>query len=230
MATSVIKSNTVLVPRIESRIQVIRGLRVMLDVDLAALYGVQTKRLNEQVKRNRDRFPSDFLFQLTSDEKTEVVANCDHLQNLKFSKALPFAFTEHGAIQAANVLASSQAVEMGIYVVRAFVQLRQALTANADIAQRLAELEMKTESLEMSHDNFSRNTRERKPPSASSCAPTSREQVELLQMHKDGISVAEYWTELPPKAELEQKLHAILLEARERLARRGVLLGDSDEE
>jgi ORF6N domain len=154
-----IANNALLVPRIESRIQVIRGLRVMLDVDLAALYGVQTKRLNEQVKRNRDRFPSDFLFQLTADEKTEVVANCDHLQNLKFSKTLPFAFTEHGAIQAANVLASSQAVEMGIYVVRAFVQLRQALAANADIAKRLAELEMKTESLEMSHDNFSRNTR-----------------------------------------------------------------------
>lgn len=100
-------NNTLLVPRIESRIQVIRGLRVMLDVDLAALYGVQTKRLNEQVKRNRDRFPSDFLFQLTADEKAEVVANCDHLQNLKFSKALPFAFTEHGAILAANVLAST---------------------------------------------------------------------------------------------------------------------------
>ena len=152
-------SNTVLVPRIESRIQVIRGLRVMLDVDLATLYGVQTKRLNEQVKRNRDRFPSDFLFQLTLDEKAEVVANCDHLQNLKFSKALPFAFTEHGAIQAANVLASSQAVEMGIYVVRAFVQLRQSLSANVDVAKRLADLEMKTESLEMSHDTFSRNTR-----------------------------------------------------------------------
>lgn len=88
-----------------------------------------------------------------------MVANCDHLQNLKFSKALPFAFTEHGAIQAANVLASSQAVEMGIYVVRAFVQLRQALAANTDIAKRLAELEMKTESLELSHDTFSRHTR-----------------------------------------------------------------------
>ena len=84
-----IASNTLLVPRIESRIHVIRGLRVMLDVDLAALYGVQTKRLNEQVKRNRDRFPSDFLFQLTAEEKTEVVANCDHLQNLQFFKALP---------------------------------------------------------------------------------------------------------------------------------------------
>src|SRR6476620_7016832 len=96
------------------------GQRVMLDEDLAELYGVATKRLNEQVKRNRERFPSDFLFQLTASEKAEVVANCDHLAKLKFSKALPYAFTEHGAIQAANVLASAQAVEMGIYVVRAF--------------------------------------------------------------------------------------------------------------
>ena len=152
-------NNTVLAPRIEGRIQVIRGLRVMIDVDLAALYGVQTKRLNEQVKRNRDRFPADFLFQLTPAEKAEVVANCDHLQKLKFSKVLPYAFTEHGAIQAANVLASAQAVEMGIYVVRAFVHLREALSTNADVAKRLAELEMKTESLELSHDTFSRNTR-----------------------------------------------------------------------
>ena len=158
-ASNMSTNNSVLVPRIESRIQVIRGLRVMVDADLATLYGVPTKRLNEQVKRNRDRFPSDFLFQLTLDEKSEVVANCDHLQNLKFSKALPFAFTEHGAIQAANVLASSQAIEMGIYVVRAFVQLRQSLSANVDVAKRLADLEMKTESLEMSHDTFSRNTR-----------------------------------------------------------------------
>jgi hypothetical protein len=111
--------SAVLVPRIEGRIQVVRGLRVMIDVDLAALYGVPTKRLNEQVKRNRDRFPPDFLFQLTAAEKAEVVANCDHLGKLKFSKVLPYAFTEHGAIQAANVLASAQAVEMGIYVVRA---------------------------------------------------------------------------------------------------------------
>ena len=84
-----IANSTRLVPRIESRIQVIRGLPFMLDVDLAALYGVRTKRLNEQVKRNPDRFSSDFLFQLTADEKTEVVANGDHLQNLKFSKPLP---------------------------------------------------------------------------------------------------------------------------------------------
>ncbi|MDZ7920998.1 ORF6N domain-containing protein [Rhodoferax sp.] len=91
-----ITSNTVLAPRIESRIQVMRGLRVMLDVDLAALYGVQTKRLNEQVKRNRDRFPSDFLFQLTVDEKAEVVANCDHLQNLSTEPGKrPIGFLTH---------------------------------------------------------------------------------------------------------------------------------------
>lgn len=131
----------------------------MISVDLAALYGVPTKRLNEQVKRNRERFPADFLFQLTPEEKAEVVANCDHLQKLKFSKALPFAFTEHAAIQAANVLASAQAVEMGIYVVRAFVHLRQAASLHADLAKRLAELEEKTERLELSHDTFSRNTR-----------------------------------------------------------------------
>ena len=159
MSTAANTSNTALVPRIEGRIQVIRGLRVMVDVDLAALYGVPTKRLNEQVKRNRERFPADFLFQLNPAEKAEVVAHCDHLQKLKFSKVLPYAFTEHGAIQAANVLASAQAVEMGIYVVRAFVHLREALAANADVAKRLAELEMKTESLELSHDTFSRNTR-----------------------------------------------------------------------
>ena len=159
MSKATANTPTPLVPRIEGRIQVIRGLRVMIDVDLAALYGVETKRLNEQVKRNRERFPADFLFQLNAAEKAEVVANCDHLQKLKFSKVLPYAFTEHGAIQAANVLASTQAVEMGIYVVRAFVHLREAVSTNADVVKRLNELEMKTESLELSHDTFSRNTR-----------------------------------------------------------------------
>ena len=152
-------TGALLLPRIEGRIQLVRGLKVMIDVDLAALYGVPTKRLNEQVKRNRERFPGDFLLQLNAAEKAEVVANCDHLQKLKFSKALPYAFTEHGAIQAANVLASAQAVEMGIYVVRAFVRLRLAASTHADLAKRLAELEMKTESIELSHDTFSRNTR-----------------------------------------------------------------------
>ena len=146
-------------PRIESRIVVIRGLRVMIDADLATLYGAATKRLNEQVKRNADRFPGDFMFQLNAAEKAEVVANCDHLQKLKFSKVLPYAFTEHGAIQAANVLASPQAVEMGIFVVRAFVRMRELAAVHGDLAKRLDELERNTEGLALTQDAFSRNTR-----------------------------------------------------------------------
>jgi hypothetical protein len=152
-------SAPVLLPRIEGRILVLRGHKVMIDADLAALYGVPTRRLNEQVKRNRERFPDDFMFQLDTAEKAEVVANCDHLAKLKFSKVLPYAFTEHGAIQAANVLASPQAVEMGIYVVRAFVRMRELAAVHADLAKRLDELEQKTESLALTHDTFSRNTR-----------------------------------------------------------------------
>jgi len=89
---------------LEERILTIRGHKVILDADLAEAYGVSTKRLNEQVKRNRDRFPPDFYFQLTQVETSEVVANCDHLNRLKFSPVLPRAFTEHGAIMAANIL------------------------------------------------------------------------------------------------------------------------------
>ncbi len=85
----------------ESIIFYMRGEKVIIDADLARLYGVSTKRLNEQVKRNKDRFPADFMFQLTAQEKAEVVANCDHLMNLKFSRGLPSVFTEHGAVIAA---------------------------------------------------------------------------------------------------------------------------------
>lgn len=86
------------------RILLVRGERVLVDADLAQLYGVSTKRLNERVKRNERRFPPDFAFRLTKTEKDEVVANCDHLANLKFSPVLPRVFTEHGAVMAANVL------------------------------------------------------------------------------------------------------------------------------
>ena len=91
------------VGKIENRILLIRGEKVIVDADLAEFYGVSTKRLNEQVKRNKNRFPADFMFQLTQDEKSGVVANCDHLEKLKYSRALPFVFTEHGSIMAANV-------------------------------------------------------------------------------------------------------------------------------
>lgn len=131
------------VERIERHIFVLRGERVMLDADLASLYGVTTKRLNEQVKRNRDRFPPDFMFQLTDEEKAEVVANCDHLARLKFSPVLPHAFTEHGAIMAANILNSPRAVQASIMVVRAFVRLRQMLASHADLARKLEALERK---------------------------------------------------------------------------------------
>jgi hypothetical protein len=155
----VISDMALMFPRIESRILTLRHQRIIIDTDLALLYGVDTKRLNEQVKRNAERFPQDFMFQLDATEKAEVVANCDHLNKLKFSKTLPFAFTEFGAIQAASVLNSPRAVEMGIFVVRAFVRLKQAAAANADLTQRLDELEQTTERLAISHDTFSRNTR-----------------------------------------------------------------------
>ena len=126
---------------IDHRIIALRGQRVILDADLAAIYGVSTKRLNEQVKRNEDRFQADFAFQLTAAEKSEVVANCDHLQRLKFSPVLPRAFTEHGAIMAANVLNSRRAVQMSVFVVRAFVKMRLAFADSRELAQKLALLE-----------------------------------------------------------------------------------------
>jgi hypothetical protein len=109
----------------------LRGQHVLIDADLARLYGVPTKRLNEQVRRNLDRFPADFLFELTSEEKSEVVANCDHLKNLKFSKALPHAFTEHGALMAANVLNSTEAVKMSVFIIPRLHQ-----TARSPLCQR----------------------------------------------------------------------------------------------
>ncbi len=132
--------------RIAHAIRLIRGERVMLDADLAAIYGATTKRLNEQVKRNRDRFPSDFMFQLTAAEKTEVVTNCDHLARLKFSRHRPYAFTEHGALMLANVLNSARAAQTSVVVVRTFVRLRRILASDSDLARKLDALERKYDS------------------------------------------------------------------------------------
>ncbi len=129
--------------RIEQRILLIRGQKVMLDADLAVLYGVKTKRLKEQVRRNLDRFPPDFMFELTPEEKGEVVAVCDHLKRLKFSAYLPYAFTEHGALMLANVLNSSRAVQVSLQIVRTFVRLRQLLATNVELARKLEALENK---------------------------------------------------------------------------------------
>jgi phage regulator Rha-like protein len=127
--------------KIEERILLIRGQRVMLDADLAGLYGVSTKRLNEQVRRNKGRFPQDFIFQLTTNEKAEVVANCDHLARLRFSPVLPNAFTEHGAIMVASVLNTQRAIQVSVFVVRAFVKLREMLSTHKELAHKLAALE-----------------------------------------------------------------------------------------
>ena len=138
--------------RIARKILVIRGQKVMIDADLAALYDVPTKRLNEQVKRNRGRFPADFVFPLSRAERGEVVANCDHLQRLKFSPTMPFAFTEHGALMAASVLNTPHAVEVSLYVVRAFVELREALAGHKELGKRLEELESRLERKLATHD------------------------------------------------------------------------------
>ena len=140
---------------IERKIYLIRGQKVLLDHDLAKLYGVSTKALNQAVKRNADRFPDDFAFQLTPDEavafsqsrtekKTRKTMRSQNVtaskRNIRFS---PFVFTEHGAMMAANVLRSPEASKMSVFVVRAFVRLRQMLATNANLARKLESLEQK---------------------------------------------------------------------------------------
>jgi hypothetical protein len=102
---------------------------------------VPTKALNQAVKRNAERFPEDFVFQLDSEEKAEVVTNCDHLSRIKFSKSLPYAFTEHGTLMAANVLNSPDAVRMSVHVVRAFIKQRELIAGQAEILKKLAQID-----------------------------------------------------------------------------------------
>lgn len=138
-------ANVVQIDQIERTILSIRGHRVILDTDLATFYGVTTKRLNEQVRRNRERFPGDFMFQLTAEEHTSLRSQSATLKagRGQHRKYQPLAFTEHGAIMAASVLSSPKAVEMSIMVVRAFVKLRNILGTHRQLAEKLAELERK---------------------------------------------------------------------------------------
>ena len=129
---------------VQSMIMTIRGQRVILASDLAALYGVQTKALNQAVKRNMDRFPDDFVFQLTGEEAENISRSRSQIVTLKLGsniKYLPYAFTEHGAVMAANVLNSPRAVQMSIFVVRAFVRMRGMLGDTRELARQLAALE-----------------------------------------------------------------------------------------
>ena len=134
------------VASIESAIYSLRGQRVMLDSDLAAIYGTSTMRLNEQFKRNRKRFPDDFAFVLTRKEFTNLISQDAISRSHGGRRTLPIAFTEHGAIMLASVLNSEIAVQASIRVVRAFVRLREMVAANAQLASKLAELERRLDS------------------------------------------------------------------------------------
>jgi len=137
------KRRAILQP-IDSVIRIIRGQRVILDSDLAKIYGTQTFRLNEAVKRNRDRFPVDFLFQLSRKEYDSLTSQIAiSIKGRGGRRTLPFAFTEHGAFMAANILNSERAVQMSVFVVRAFIKMREALPSNKTLSDKLTELEKK---------------------------------------------------------------------------------------
>ena len=140
------RGKVLIIKDVGSLIITIRNQKVIVDRDLAEIYGVETRRLNEQVKRNPERFPEDFMFKLTKEEADYWLRSRSQIAILKRGKNikyLPYAFTEHGAIMAANVLNSHQAVRMSVFVVRAFVKLREMLATHKELAHKLAELERK---------------------------------------------------------------------------------------
>jgi phage regulator Rha-like protein len=159
-----------LVVPVESRIFVQRGQKVILDSDLAELYGVPVKRLNEQVKRNRERFPQDFMFQLSAEEEQSLRS-----QNATSKRGgrryLPYAFTEHGAIMAATVLNSERAVQMSVFVVRAFVRLREVLATNQQLAGKIDELERRLDTHDASIQELIEAIRELMEPAPASGRP-----------------------------------------------------------
>lgn len=143
--------------RVDRRILIIRGQRVLLDVDLAELYGVSTKALNQAVKRNADRFPADFMFRLNTHERDEAIASRDHLGALRFSSIMPLAFTEQGVAMLSSVLRSKRAAAVNVQVMRAFVRLRQVLTAHQDLARKLDSLERKFDNRTEDHETHIKN-------------------------------------------------------------------------
>ncbi|PHX62367.1 MAG: DNA-binding protein [Flavobacteriales bacterium] len=138
MENSIIPNET-----ISNKIYFIRNQKVMIDRDLAELFAIPTKRLNEQVKRNINRFTNHFMFQLTEFEKNELVANCDHLKNLKFSKSLPYAFSEHGILMLSNVLNSERAITFSIKIIEVFIEMREYLIQNLSLKNEIEEIRKK---------------------------------------------------------------------------------------
>ena len=154
MNKKIIKAKVEIVAQeeITNKIYLIRGQRVMLDRDLAELYGVKTHRLNEQVKRNKQKFPDYYKFQLTKEEKEELIANCDNLKFLKFSPSFPYVFTEYGVSQVASILNSNIAIEMSIKIIDAFIAMKKFLSSKEGL-YRLDNLEQK----QLEHDrNFAK--------------------------------------------------------------------------
>ena len=152
---------TALQPVIQSRILALREQRVMLDADLAQLYGVETRVLVQAVKRNLARFPEDFMFQLSPQEwaalrSQSVISNTEGRGG---RRTAPYAFTEQGVAMLSTVLGSPRAISVNIEIMRTFVRVRALAATHGDLAKRLAELEDKTEALAMNHDTFSRNAR-----------------------------------------------------------------------
>jgi hypothetical protein len=137
------KHSVIPIEAIEKKILLIRGHKVMLDRDLAKLYGVATKVLNQAVKRNIKRFPEDFMFKLTKNEKNELVTNCDRFKTLKHSTVSPYVFTEQGVAMLSSVLNSERAVQVNIAIMRVFVKLREMIASHKDLARRLDALEKK---------------------------------------------------------------------------------------
>lgn len=148
--------------RVENKIYVLRGKQIMLDFDLASLYGIETRRLKEQVKRNNERFPSDFMFQLTKQEWQELIAICDNLpENIKFSPVPPFAFTQEGITMLSGVLQSPVAIQVNIGIMRAFVAMRQYVLNSSNTVKELEDMKKQikllmddVESLNKDHEMY----------------------------------------------------------------------------
>jgi len=192
------------IEHIESKILTIRGRRVILDADLARIYGVPTKRLNEQVKRNAKKFPSDFVFRLTNQEvkhlRSQIVilkgtGNRSQIatgsQKHRDPRFLPYVFTEHGAIMAANVLNSQRAIQMSVFVVRAFISMRRMLVDQRDLAQKLAELERKLTTRLNVHETaitevLQQIMRLLNPPEEPEPPPTPRKKIGFTALEKSG--------------------------------------------
>ncbi|MBI2286514.1 MAG: ORF6N domain-containing protein [Nitrosomonadales bacterium] len=160
------KSSLLPLETITHRILLLREQKVLLDADLATLYGVETRVLLQAVKRNLERFPEDFMFQLTNQEfnvlrSQSVTSSSEALETLRWGgrRTAPYAFTEQGVAMLSSILSSPQAVQVNIAIMRAFVKLRELAMTHHDLAKQLNALEEKTEALSMQHDTFARNTR-----------------------------------------------------------------------